>query len=368
MERILIIAMNLNSGGAERQTVAIAKTLKERGYDVTVACYSKGDFYLSDLVNSEIKVEWMVEKRYFKRVFRFRKFVRKEGFDVVISLLVTPNIINLLSAVGGKKWKVILGERSAKREFFTSAKAKFIKAMLSYADALVCNSENATEIWKHFAPKNSHKIKCIYNLLPQYEPFSVYVPRMNNRVNVVIAASYQPLKNMKRLILALAKLDNNERRKIHIDWYGQINVSTYGTAPYDESCTLIQEHGLESVISLNPPTSDIYELMNAADAVALVSEVEGLPNVICEALMLGKPILMSNVSDYTTLVGNENGYVCRYDDIDSIALALNNLGTLTEDQLLALGSKSHEIYKKKFAPEVIANEWTRLIINETQIS
>ena len=235
--------------------------------------------------------------------------------------------------------------------------------MLGYADALVCNSENATAIWKDFAPKYSHKIKCIYNLLPQYQPTSVYIPRRSDRVNVVVAASYQPLKNMRRLILALAKLDDEERRKIHVDWYGQINVATFGTAPYDESCELIKEHCLDSVIALNPPTSDIYELMNTADAVALVSEVEGLPNVICEALMLGKPIIMSNVSDYAILVGNDNGYICHYDDVDSIVEAFKKLIVLNEEHLLTLGAKSHDIYTNRFAPAVIVKAWKNIILD-----
>lgn len=353
--------MNLNSGGAERQTVAIAKALKGEGHDVIIACYSKGDFYLSDLECAGIRVEWMIEKRYLKRVICFRKFIRRGRFDAVISLLVTPNIINLLSAVGGKKWKVILGERSAKSDFFKSAKARFIKYMLGCADSIVCNSENSTNIWKNFAPRSSDKIKCIYNLLPQYEASSVYVPRKNDRVNIVVAASYQPLKNMKRLILALSQLEGDERDKIHIDWYGQINVSVYGTTPYDVSCALIKELDLDSVISLNPPTTQIYEFMNAADAVALVSEVEGLPNVICEALMLGKPIIMSNVSDYNVLVGNGNGFICKYDDVDSIASVLKNFITLKENQLMALGDKSREIYNTKFAPEVIIKEWLNLV-------
>lgn len=363
MGKVLFIAMNLNSGGAERQTVAIAKALKEHGHDVTVACYAEGDFYLPELESAGVNVVWMIEKQYIKRVLSFRTFIRNGGFDAVFSLLVTPNILNILSALGGKKWKVILGERSAKSEFFCSAKAKFIKVMLRYADAIVCNSENAANIWRNFAPQNAHKVRCIYNLLPQYTSSSTYIPKKCDRVNVLIAASYQPLKNMKRLILALTKLDDEERRKIHVDWYGQINVSIYGTTPYDESNALIKEHNLESVISLNPPTNQIYELMNTADAVALVSEVEGLPNVICEALMLAKPIIMSNVSDYNILVGNDNGFVCEYNDVDSIALALRRLIGLNKEKLLELGCRSHGIYNDKFAPEVIIKEWTRLIVD-----
>ena len=363
MERILILAMNLNSGGAERQTVAIAKALKDQGCDVTVACYSKGDFYLPELENAGINVVWMIEKRYIRRVIRFRKLIRKGRFDAVISLLVTPNIINLLSAIGGKKWKVILGERSAKGEFFKSIKAEFIKVMLGYADTLVCNSENATSIWKNLAPRYSQKIKCIYNLLPQYHPTSGYIPRKYGRVNIVVAASYQPLKNMKRLILAVGKLGELDRCKIHIDWYGQTDVANLGTGPYDESVAMIVKNKLESIISLNPPTKNIYDVMYEADVIALVSEVEGLPNVICEALMLGKPVIMSTVSDYDILVGRNNGYVCNPLDVNSIKSALERIINLNEENLLAYGSNSYKIYQEFFSNESIIDAWIRLIKN-----
>ena len=362
MSKILIIAMNLNSGGAERQTVAIAKALKSQGHQVTVACFYHGDFYLPELQKSNIQVLWKVEKSYVRRILSFRKLIRSGGYHAVISLLVTPNIINLLSAIGGKTWKVIIGERSAKAEFFKSTKAKVIKMLLGYADALVCNSNNAVEIWKGYAPKYSSIIKCIYNLLPEYIPSKPYCPKQNGKLSIVVAASYQPLKNMKRLILAVSKLPEGDRLKLSLDWYGQINVAGYGSQPYDESLDLIKKHNLGSVISLNPPTRDIYDIMNKADAVALVSEVEGLPNVICEALMLGKPIIMSNVSDYNVLVGNGNGYVCEYDSVDSIAHAIKSLLHLNTEELLQMGVNSRKLYTNLLCSDVIVNSWNKLIL------
>jgi glycosyltransferase involved in cell wall biosynthesis len=197
---------------------------------------------------------------------------------------------------------VVIGERSAKSSFFTSLKGHVIKYLLRFADHLVCNSQNATEMWREYAPRYSHKIECIYNLINDITPESKYIPLEYGRVNVVVAASYQPLKNMHRLILAIANLSAEERRRIHIDWYGQIYVADYGTKPYDDALALIQENNLVDVISLNPPVKNIYDYMHKADAIALVSEVEGLPNVICEALMLGKPVIMSNVSFFFFLL------------------------------------------------------------------
>ena len=339
MSRILFLAMNLNSGGAERQTVSIAKAFRKLGHDVTVICYSPGDFYQSDLEQAGVKVVWALENNYFSRLIKLRRYIRKGGYDSVVSLLVTPNIINLISAIGGRRWKVIIGERSAKSEFFTSNKGFMTKCLMKYADYLVCNSRNAQKIWQEFAPKYSYKLRCIYNLINDTKPDSTYIPMRNDRVSVVVAASYQPLKNMQRLILAVANLSSEEKKRLHIDWYGQICVAEYGTKPYDNAQALIKDNDLVDVISLNPPVKNIFEIMHQADAVALVSEVEGLPNVICEALMLGKLVVMSNVSDYKVLVGNENGFVCKFDDVESIANAFRALINLSQEEILYKGKQ-----------------------------
>lgn len=362
MSKILIVAMNLNSGGAERQTVSIAKALKTLGHDVTVICYSPGDFYQSDLEDAGVKVVLALEDNYFSRLIKIRRHIRKGGYSSVVSLLVTPNLINLLSAIGGRKWKVVIGERSAKSSFFTSLKGHVIKYLLRFADHLVCNSQNATEMWREYAPRYSNKIECIYNLINDITPESKYIPLEYGRVNVVVAASYQPLKNMHRLILAIANLSAEERRRIHIDWYGQIYVAEYGTKPYDDALALIQENDLVDVISLNPPVKNIYDYMHKADAIALVSEVEGLPNVICEALMLGKPVIMSNVSDYKVLVGNENGFVCKYDEVDSITRAFRALISLSCEEILNKGKLSRELYESEFANRVILDNWIKVIL------
>lgn len=362
MSKILFIAMNLNSGGAERQTVSIAKALKTSGHEVHVICYSYGNFYQQDLEKAGVKVIWTIENNYLLRLLKFRKHIRNGGYNCVISLLVTPNIINLISAIGGRSWKVVIGERSAKSSFFNSIKGYITKNLIKYADYLVCNSQNALNLWEEFVPRYSYKLECIYNLINDIKVDIVYAPLRYDRVNIVVAASYQPLKNMSRLILAVANLTTEERERLHIDWYGQTSVANYGTKPYDAAQLLIQEKNLMNVISLNPSVKNIYEYMYQADAIALVSEVEGLPNVICEALMLGKPIIMSNVSDYKVLVGNGNGFVCKYDDVDSITRAFRSLIYLSQEELIHKGKLSREVYESTFSNKVILENWLKLIL------
>ena len=176
-KRVLFVAMNLNSGGAERQQVTIAISLKERGYNVSFVCYEEGDFFLDQLESAGIKVFWLLKKGTIERLLSFRRFIRKGNYDVVISFLETPNILNCFAALGGKKWRVITGERSAKPELLLSKRGHVVAWLQKRTDILVCNSYNAAAMWKKNYPFLEKKLATIYNFIrvkPQFVDNNYY--------------------------------------------------------------------------------------------------------------------------------------------------------------------------------------------------
>ena len=148
MKRILFLSPNLglSGGGSERQIVNVACGLKQKGYFVEFLCYFEGDFYENNLKDNDITVYRKLLPNYIKRLFYVRRFIRKNKYDVVISFLETPNFLNCFSAIGGKSWKVIIGERSAIDESFKAIKLKIYCSLQRFADLLVANSENAVNL------------------------------------------------------------------------------------------------------------------------------------------------------------------------------------------------------------------------------
>lgn len=359
--KILCLIDSLGSGGAQRQIVTISKLLKDRGFDVSVLCYTYEDFFSKYLKESRISIYWEIEPNYIKRILRVRKFIRRGNYNAVISFLEVPNFLNCFAAIGGKTWKVITSERSAKREIFHSRQGKIFAWFQRYADTIVCNSNNAREMWLEFYPQYKDKLDVIYNpvLLPKIT--SEYVPKRNGKLHIVVAASYQYLKNPIGLIKALALLDKNQREQIKVDWYGRIEVTNGNTRAYDEARLLLEENNLQHVIELHEPTTDILNRMNEADVVALFSELEGLPNAICEGMMIGKPIIMSKVSDYADLVDDTNGVLCDWDNSESIMDAILCMLKLTNEELLDKGKQSLAKAENLFSSKVIMNQWIKLI-------
>lgn len=361
MKKILFLAMSLGSGGAERQMVTIARLLKEQGYDITFLCYAKEDFYAHLLEKEKIPIVWKVENNYLKRIIKVRKHIRKGSYNVVISFLETPNFLNNFSAIGGKSWKVITGERSAQDHTFKSRRGKIFAWFQRYSDAIVCNSNNARKMWEKHYPQYKDKLTTIHNTVTLPEITSEYIPRRDGKTHIIVAASYQFLKNPIGLINALALLSTEEKNKVRVDWYGRKEITKGNFEVYKESDNLIKQLKLNDVISLHDEIKDIANIMNKADAVALFSSVEGLPNTICEGMMLGKPIIMTKVSDYKILVDKSNGFLCDWDNINSITNVIRLIIGLTNEQLTQKGYESQIKSKFLFSKERIIDQWISLI-------
>ncbi len=359
MRRILFISPSLGSGGAERQMTTMACSLKEMGYHVEFLCFLQNNFYEHLLQKNDIIVNQIISSNKIKLLFLAKKFIRNKNFDVVISFLEDANFINNFSALGGKTWKVITGERSAKESTFIGVKNRLFCYFQKFSDFIVCNSENAKRLWINNYPQYENKLKVIYNTITLQPIHSTYTPKRNDKLNIIIAASYQYLKNPIGVIKALNLMTSSQRNMIHIDWYGNAS-SVISSKVYSECCDLIKEYGLSDIISLNEATSSVQDRMNEADIVALLSNVEGLPNTICEGLTIGKPIIMSYISDYDKLVDSSNGFLVEWDNYEEIKNIFVRASELSVTQLYELGKKSKEKAKILFSKQNTINQWISL--------
>lgn len=360
-KRILFLSPNLGSGGAERQMVTVASLLKDKGYDVEFLCYREGSFYEHILKDKGIKVHWIIQSNYLKRMLTVRCFIRKGGYNAIVSFLQTPCFLNNFAAVGGKKWKVITGERNSKEYFFKSKRGKVFAWFQRYSDAIVCNSENARNMWVKYYPQYENKLKVIYNTVTLQPVSTEYVPKRDGRLHIVVAASYQYLKNPIGVVNALILLSDNERSMIRIDWYGKKEVLSGDTRAYDEAIELIKQHGLGDVIELHEDTKEIHDRMHEADMIGLFSSVEGLPNAICEGMTLGKPVIMSKVSDYNVLIDESNGFLCDWDSAESIKNVLIEASSLSVDDLGQMGECSRLKAERLFENASVIDKWIDVV-------
>lgn len=118
MKHLLFFISGLGSGGAQRQIVELAVGFKGMGYNVRFLIYQKkwSEFYYQYIVNHGIEIDGIYEDNYLKRIYKVRRYIRSHKFDVVIAFLEAPSFMAELSGFPSRKWKLIVGERSALRQ------------------------------------------------------------------------------------------------------------------------------------------------------------------------------------------------------------------------------------------------------------
>ena len=356
-KRILFLNANLQAGGAERQMVTVARLLKRRGHDVSFYCYGQGDFYAFLLKEDSIPVVWSDSRRCpLKSFFRIRRYVKKGCFDTVVSFMTPSNFINEVISFGGKTWRVVTGLRFCPDSQDRNVKDRVFNWFRGFSDVVVSNSERAAAAWKYYHPKSVANFKVIYNYVDLGIIHSHYRPKYDGRLHIIVAASFQFLKNSVGLAKALSMMSVEERMRIVVDWYG----SGHDSECFNCTKNMIRENGLEDVFILHEATREIYERMNESDVVMLLSHIEGFPNAICEGMSLGKPIIMTQVSDYNAMVDETNGFLCDADDPESIKIAIIQMTLFPIEVLLKMGACSSKKAKHLFSSDSITSLWEQI--------
>jgi glycosyltransferase involved in cell wall biosynthesis len=83
---------------------------------------------------------------------------------------------------------------------------------------------------------------------------------------------------------------------------------------------LVVEHGLQRQVRFLGSREDVPRLLGLADALVAYSSVEGIPRVVMEAMLAGRPVIVSNTPGMDEVV--VDGEVGRVVDFDAAENAL----------------------------------------------
>jgi glycosyltransferase involved in cell wall biosynthesis len=134
----------------------------------------------------------------------------------------------------------------------------------------------------------------------------------DNDTLLLAIAEFTPRKRHRDLLTALAKVANP-----------QVHLALAGEGPIKpELEALTKELGIEQQVHFLGYRNDIPTLIQAADAVLLVSQQEGLPRSIMEAMCLNTPVIGSNIRGTQDLLENGCGLLVELGDTDALAQAM----------------------------------------------
>lgn len=333
--KILCITANLGSGGAERQLCGLAIELKKRGYDVKLITYVKNQFYQPLLESAGVAYELHTElTSKWTRSWRMAKLIRRENANVVISYLTEVNRAVCLAKPLFDA-KLIVSERNTNQSITNTDKLTFF--LYRWADIIVCNSYSQKNfITKHF-PNLIKKTLTITNFVDTERFKPAEVKNVNEIPQIVTVARYGPQKNCENYFKAI-KICKDRGIKAKFHWYGN---KIFNSEYYKRIEELYYELGLEEILTLHAQNNKILDIYRQADVFCLPSNYEGFPNVLCEAMSCGLPVVCSNVCDNPYIIKETvNNLLFNPNSPDQIANQLIRILKMTDVERNVIASNN----------------------------
>lgn len=355
MKRIFLITENLGSGGAERQLCGLAIMLKERGYTVRVVTYVHKQFYEPMLL--EAGVDYHFADGAFDKHRRFSillKELKDFNPDVVISFLPSVNISMCILRLACHR-PLIVSERNYTLNWNWKTKLRY--NLYRMADYIVPNSHaEADNISMHCKWLASKTVP-----IPNFTDTGLFTPTdtqpQNNMFSILCVGRVTPQKNILNFIEAVAQV-RDHGFKFKVTWVGSQKDAEY----LSKVKTQISKYNLNDIMELLDQTPDIADMYRKADAFCLPSIFEGYPNVLCEAMASGLPVICSNIQEMPRIVTEgKNGYLFNPYSVDDIASAIERLANMPKVELERISLMNRNQIIANNSMQAFADKYIKLI-------
>lgn len=361
---VCLVINSLGGGGAERVFSRLANMLEGSEFNAKVIVITLDNEDIQNPINNSIEhIKLNCAGSLVKSLFALRKSLSIIKPDVVVSFLTRSNVAAVFSGFI-KPFPVIISERVNTSSHFgngisSQLKKVFVRYFYAKANIIVAVSEGVKDDLVRFFNLGQKNINVIGNsysyseLITKSEAFSIeLVPDSF----IVCVGRFYKNKNHELLIKSMADVSSPKK------------LVLLGDGPEREYLeSLVKEFGLEQYVIFKGFIKNPYPYIKHSSGLISASLAEGFPNVIAEALVLGKFVVSSDcqsgpaelldnrVSDGTDkLLYGKYGILIPVNDkkATSQGLALFNDSALVsryESKTLSLkDSYSHEYFLARF--------------------
>lgn len=360
--KLLFLLSSLHGGGAERVAATLASAWVRNGVDVHLVCCFSGRGRNMQVLDSRVRVEWLADRmpaspgmlRPLVKLWALRRLVQAYRPDRVLSFLTNVNVMTLL-ATRGLDVPVVVSERSDPLHGWAAGRVLRVLRRFTYpwAARVVVQTETARRHLIQVAPAVRHSV-VIANPLPPELPPSRHAEPAGDRLVLVAAGRFQPVKQFDRLIEVFARLAPTNPRWDLVIW---------GDGPQREACQArVHALGLQARIRLPGHTRQLWPALLQAHVFIHCSRVEGFPNALLEAMALGLPCVAtdcpSGPADMTRQ--GRDALLVPPDDERAWARALGELLSASPQDRAARGRAGAVSVRSRYGLEAILARWDAL--------
>ncbi len=319
MIKILFFIETLKAGGAEKVMIDLVNHMDQTKFDVTVQTvwpcdaskYLVSGIRYKSMYSTESKANHLRYRVEAESGLAYRLHI-KDDYDIECAYLeMGPT--KVLSASTNKKAKKLAWVHCDLTKAVGDPQAFAAKTAAWYAkfDRIVCVSQNVKESFDELF-EGRFNSTVLYNVIDDAairEKATLPLPDgvKKRRFTVLTAGRFSAPKNFMRLLQAHKRLlDEGLQHDLWILGEGS-------ERPMLEQ--YVAENGLQDSVWMPGYIENPYPFMREADLLACSSIYEGYSTFMTEGLILGKPIVTTDVSGMRELLGDsEYGLIVENDD------------------------------------------------------
>ncbi len=166
---------------------------------------------------------------------------------------------------------------------------------------------------------------------------------------LAMVAEFAPVKRHEHLLAALAKVRDERVMAVFV-----------GDGPLESTLReKMVAHGLSDRVRWAGYRRDVPAVLAASDALALVSEREGLARSVLEAMATGKPVIGTRTRGIADAVGPDAGWLVDKEDADALAAAIDEAAS-DPAECAARGAAARQRVFDEFALPAIITAYEEL--------
>jgi len=186
-----------------------------------------------------------------------------------------------------------------------------------------------------------------------YKPF--VIERNQNFIKLVSVGRFHWVKGITYAVHAVAILKQRG--------YNVCYTIIGGETPSEEILFLIEDLGLQNDIHLIPGIDQelLIELLKNQNIFILPSIMEGIANVVLEAMAIGLPVLSTDCGGMSEVVKtSETGWLLPKRSASAIADGVENIIATKEDELHSITKNAHNLVKRFYSANNSIDEFSKL--------
>jgi glycosyltransferase involved in cell wall biosynthesis len=359
--RIAYVLTSLGMGGAERQVVALAERMAERGHSVALV-----------VLRPPQGEEWPINSAYLPPAHLVRLKMRKNPLSILAGLIEArqslrafqPDLLHshvFPANMAARLLKLLLPRLpvlSTVHNVYEGGRLRMLAYRLTdrFSCRTVAVSQAARDRYVRLKAIPAAKAFVVTNGIDtaEFAPEPGRRPRVRAEMGAgndfiwLTAGRIVPAKDYPNLLSAFAELrKSNPQAQL---WIAGESSGAASAAIQAQSAISVRWQGLRR---------DMPALLDAADGFVLGSAWEGMPLALGEAMAMAKPIVATDVGGVRELAG-DCGAIVPAKNPEALAEAMLQTMRQSEQQRRAQGALARQRIEQHFSIDAKAAEWESL--------